>query len=252
MKWLYRAVFATILTAMAFATAAADEAVSLRRMPPLGTRIDSLPRVAGKPDDKAAFRINQALAAEDADTKSSASDCRRTGKQNSDFARSVTVSMRGAGYLSVIVTQSWYCGGAYPDWNTTPFVFDLSTGATVDWKRLLPIALVEGSIDYTNLGEGLIVSSRLTNIYVNAASNAECRDVLKNWAGGLGFVLWPDAAAEGIAIEANNLPHVVKACAPALVIAMPELRGLGLDPAFLAAIDEAHRRGWYDKPRGGH
>jgi hypothetical protein len=230
------------------ASALATEPVALRLPTPLERKVEALPRIVAKPGDRAATLINKALADADADAKSSAIDCRQAGKKNSDFSRTVTVTMRGPSYLGIVATQSWYCGGAYPDWNVTPFVFNLVTGARVNWQQMLPVTLVDKTVDYSNAGEGLIVSPELTTLYVAAVSDKECRDVLSNWESGLGFILWPDAAADGIAIEANNLPHVVKACGPDTTIAMPELRKLGIEPVLLDAIEEAHRHGWYDKP----
>lgn len=237
-------VAATLATAVALAA----EPVILRRPPPLGPGIAALPRIAASPGDRAAAPINRALADDDDDARAAAVDCRQTGKKRSDFSRSVVVTMRGPAYLGITETRSWYCGGPYPDWSTTPFVFDLTTGARVDWQKLLPAGLVDKTVDGDDPAERLIVSSKLTALYVAAQSDKECRDVLSNWNGGLGFALWPDAAGDGIAIEANNLPHVVKACGPDQTIAMPELRKLGVDDALLGAIEEAHRHGWYDKP----
>jgi hypothetical protein len=59
-------------------------------------------------------------------------------------------------------------------------------------------------------------------------------------------MLWPDAAADGLGVQAADFPHVIKACGPAETLGMPELRKLGAAAAFLAAIDAAHRHGWYD------
>jgi hypothetical protein len=218
-------------------------------LPSLAPDIDALPRLAAGPGDGAAALINRAFAIEDEGAKNMAADCRASGGRNkSDYSRSVAVTMRGPAYLGVVSSESWYCGGAYPDESVTPLVYDPATGIRVDWRKLLPAPIIDNTADYNERGEGLIVSAALTALYLPAATDkTECREVLATWDGGPGFMLWPDAGADGIAIQPNNLPHVVKACGPEVVLAMPQLRKLGVAPALLDAIDEGHRRGWYDK-----
>jgi hypothetical protein len=125
-----------------------------------------------------------------------------------------------------------------------------TTGVVLEQRRPLgPGIAALPRLDYNTPGEALIVSDALTKLYIPLAGNdAECRDVLTNWDGRLGFRLWPEAAADGIAIQPGNLPHVVEACGPPVTIGLSELRKLGIEPALLDTIDEAHRRGWYDKP----
>jgi hypothetical protein len=66
-------------------------------------------------------------------------------------------------------------------------------------------------------------------------------------APGTALLVWPDAKAAGLVLQAWDWPHVVKACAGPVTIQVSELRSLGVQPGFLDAIDEAHRRGWYDQ-----
>ena len=61
------------------------------------------------------------------------------------------------------------------------------------------------------------------------------------------MALWPDAEADALEVMQADFPHVVQACGPPESLILPELRRLGVDAAFLADLDEAHRRGWYDK-----
>lgn len=254
MASFHRAILVAMLAAATVpaAAGAADKPIALRWPRDLGPAIAALPRLVARPGDHAAAAINHALAADDTDARNAAADCRATGKQHSDFSRSVQVTMRGPRYFSVTATRSWYCGGAYPDWSTAAFVYDLASGAAVDWQKLLPASLVDGTTDYTTPGDG-IASAALTKLYIPAATDdADCRNVLTTWQGGLGFLLWPDAAADGIALAANNLPHVVKACGPPVTIGTAQLRGLGVDAALLDAIDAAHANGWYQQPPAKH
>lgn len=236
------AVFAVAL--MTGAAASADGPAPLKLLPPLAKGVDSLPRLIGKPGNHAVARINLALARKDAEIP-----CRTSRKDRTSYARGVVVTMRGPRYLSVLTSENWFCGGPYPtDGENTALVYDLATGARADWKRLLPPELVQKLIDYNDVGEGLVVSAALTARYIpSSTDDAQCRSAIAHWSGGLGFMLWPDARADGIAIQPKNLPHVVAACGPEVVIGARELRKLGVAPSLLDAIDEAHRRGWYDK-----
>ncbi|MGH7068258.1 MAG: hypothetical protein ACREEU_10800 [Acetobacteraceae bacterium] len=81
-------------------------------------------------------------------------------------------------------------------------------------------------------------------------ADKECAAILQDPADfGIGtrLMLWPDTEAEGLVMQQADFPHVVKACGPPVTLAVPELRKLGVAPVFIAAIGEAHRRGWYDK-----
>ena len=256
MTGVYPMALRALLLSLAFCASAAAAPVPtgapplrLLRLPPLAPKVFALPRLVAGRDDAAARLVNKALAVADASARDAAADCRAMGKRHSDFSRSVDVTMQGPLYFSVTETRSWYCGGAYPDWSTTPLVYDLATGAAVDLKTLLPRGLIDKTADYNSPGEGLVVSAALTQLYrPGTMSDPQCADVLTHWPDGLAFMLWPDAAGDGIALMPGNLPHVVKACGDIVTVGTERLRQLGVDARLLDAIDEAHGKGWYDKP----
>jgi hypothetical protein len=234
------------LAALGVAAAYAAGPAALKPSPPVAPGIAAFPRLVARPGDRAAARINRALAGADA-----APGC---GDDKGSWRRTVRVTMRGPRYLSLLASDDWYCGGAYPDYSNTALVYDLATGAPVDWRRLLPSAVVERAAPDPGGGDAapvLVTSSVLRRLYAAAKPTdiKECADVLTDAAAfDSRFMVWPDAASDGLAIQLTTLPHVVAACGPPITLALPELRKLKVDPGLLAAIAEARRRGWYDKP----
>jgi hypothetical protein len=233
---------ATIL----MAAAPADRPVRLKTLPPVAPGIAAFPRVVATPGDAAAARINRALV-----QAGQQSGC---GDQKGTWNRRIVATMRGPRFLSLFASDDWYCGGPYPDTDQVALVFDLETGAPIDWKKILPPALLERAAPDpggTDADPVLITSRTLWTLYAKAAAvlgGKECGAVLKDPAGlGTRLMLWPDAEADGLTVQQADFPHVVKACGPPITIALPELRKLGVAPAFIDAIEEAHRRGWYDK-----
>jgi hypothetical protein len=134
-------------------------------------------------------------------------------------------------------------------------VFDLATGAPVDWKAILAGIPVEQAAPEPGGGDGapvVVTSAALWALYAKRAAQPGDNDCAELLAGpdapGKTLLVWPDAKADGLDLQAWDWPHVVKACAAAVIIPVSELRRLGVRADVLDAIDEAHRRGWYGKP----
>ena len=71
--------------------------------------------------------------------------------------------MAGPRFLSLVISDSAFCGGIHPNFQTVAFTFDLATGKTVDWVKLLPAPLIEtttteGAMDGATMG---LVRSKL-------------------------------------------------------------------------------------------
>ncbi len=240
-------ILAIAALALSFIGTAADSPVTLKKSPPIAKDVDAFPRIASPTGQ--AQRINQALDRRDAQVRTAAKEC-----AGGDWGRTVSVPMRGPGYLAFTAQDSWDCGGAHPDASRLVLVYDLSTGSPVNWTRLLPASMVQSStLDTAGDGTkiGVIGSRTLQDFYIKALSSdpknpldADCRDVLKD--PDLKFNLWPDARAGGIAIEPEGLPHAVAACGDSAVVPIADLRKMGVQPALLDAIEIAHRNGWYD------
>jgi len=90
-----------------------------------------------------------------------------------------------------------------------------------------------------------VASPQLKALYLESAKmDPECVPILQD--EDLRFILWPDARREGIAMEPSNLPRSVSICVVAMVIPLPRLRQLGVEPALLDAIAAAHNAKLYD------
>ncbi len=236
---------------------AADAPVQLKPSTAIAPDIEAFPRLVAAPGDNAAVRINQALDRRDAVVKKAAKDCRKQSDRpaEADWSRSITVTMRGPAYISFTANDSWFCGGAHPDSSAMALVYDLQTGAPVNWARLLPAALVKGtSLDNAGDGTsiGLVSSPVLQDLMVKAemadAANPldpDCKDVVSDPEVKLS--LWPDAKAGGLAVQPASLIHAVAACGDSVVIPTATLRKLGVSAALLDAIDVAHTAGFYDR-----
>jgi hypothetical protein len=236
---------------MAVLPAAADAVgpIVLKASAPVAPDIAAFPRIAGGASKQAAAPINRALA-----TAENGLGCE---DDKGSWSRNVTVTMRGPRYLGLLAQDDWYCGGAYPDTNTTALVYDVAAGTAIDWRRLFGAGVVAAATTSPGGGDAApitVSSPALWVAYAKAVAadatdrNPECREVLADQRDS-GLMLWPDAAADGLGVQAADFPHVIKACGPAESLSRPELRKLGAAAAFLAAIDAAHRHGWYDRAK---
>lgn len=235
---------------------AADAPVQLKPSPPIGDAVPAFPRIVAASDDKAAARINNALAKLDALTRQAMKECRANvqNENDFDFERTITVTMRGPRYLSFSVGGSQDCGGAHPDAGDSVFVYDLTTGSPVNWQRLLPKSMVQGTsldTDINGATIAFVTSKTLQALWLKAEAAAanpidpDCKDAVTD--PKLQLSLYPDAKAGGLAVQPGDFPHVIAACADTIVIPTATLRPLGVDAALLDAIDAAHAGGFFDK-----
>jgi hypothetical protein len=216
--------------------------------------LTAFPRIAA-PEGPASQRINQALTAADTRLRAAAKDCDASNAsadpKDAAWKRSVAVAMRGPGYLALVASDDLYCGGAHPDTDSFALTYDLRTGAPLNWERLLPKALagkatLDSAADGTKLG--VMASPALTALYLKLSKpDADCASALRDT--DLHFMLWPDAAREGVALQPSGLPHVIAACGDDAVIPLTTLRMLGVEPALLDAIAAGHKAGLYDPRR---
>jgi hypothetical protein len=159
--------------------------------------------------------------------------------------------MRGPRYLSLVATDSYWCGGAHPDSSTMALVYDLATGSPVSWGLLLPQALASNT-DTDTVGDGTVIgtvsSPALRDLYLKAGmGGSECAGFLPQM--DLSFILWPNARDAGITLQPSFLPHVMAACGDELTIPVPTLRNLDVRPELLDAIETAHEKRLYDGER---
>jgi hypothetical protein len=259
-RWprIMHARIALLTTALAVAPVAATaepaNTVQLAPSPAVAPGIEAFPRLIASPDDRAAQRIDRALAHGNDRVRHAAQSCLHTSDSPAGnkpwWNRTVSVTMRGPGYLSMVAADDWYCGGAYPNTEQQALVYDLRTGAPLNWKRLLPASLAAATATDT-AGDGTTIgtvsSPALAVLYIKTVvgqSDApeDCKQVLTDPSLSLNFMLWPDATHDGLALAPFGLIHAVAACGPAAVLPTATLRKLGVDAKLLDAIDAAHAR----------
>ena len=232
----------SVLPAAAAIASTPAAAVTLVASPAINSQIAALPRIA---DPTPAERsINRGLAQADASVRGSCDGWQRT----------VQVVMRGAGYLSVVASDNWYCDGdASPGSDSFGLAYDLHTGSPLNWARLLPKALVQSTIlDYSGDGLplGVVFSPALTALYMKLAQpNIDPSCVPELQQSPFPFMLWPDAKADGVVLNPDGLAHAIAACGPQETIPLATLRQIGVSPTLLDAIAAAHQAGEFDTPK---
>lgn len=166
-------------------------------------------------------------------------------QQSNDWSRRVRVTMAGPRFLSLVATETTFCGGVHPDNNQIALVFDLTTGGKVNW-----ISLISKSAGASGDTDGRPIETlmfpRLQTTTIALATN-HCRKVFgqqlrSKIASPLSFLLWPDAKREKLIALPVGLPHVVQACAAEISLTLDQARSLGFDESLLNAIHEAHQQ----------
>lgn len=166
------------------------------------------PRLTRFPDAKVMARVNADLAAKEkanaADYRECLSDLHDSGGKpdGGTWSVSVSVTYLSAHFLSVGVTSSNYCGGAYPNNGIeTPVTYDLSTGSAIDWKT----AFKPG-----------FVTDRLNALYRAAykTADADCRSLVHDQPpfGIADDAIFRIEAGKGLVVL-PDFPHAVQACA---------------------------------------
>lgn len=229
----------SLLIAFALLTGAAraqDATVALTAPAPLAKDVAAFPKLTGH--DAIANKVNAALVKLDDRVRKARRDC--LAAKNGDWSRSIEVTMAGPRYLSYLVSDSVYCGGAHPDASSFALVYDLTTGAPVDWAKLLPKPIVEqatldNAADGTRIG--VVASKALSAAYVAGLGkdvDPDCKDALSGV--DLNFVLWLDAKAKGLSMQTISLPHAAQACADTVTIGVAELREWRAAPSLIDAL----------------
>jgi hypothetical protein len=158
-----------------------------------------------------------------------------------DWSRTIAVTMTGPRFLSLIATEEVFCGGTHPDGDTMAMVFDLTTGAPVNWvamvaKSATPSAFSDSVSDGSTMGALILPDLAKMNL---AGADADCKDAFQDPQS---FQLWPDAQLDRLVAQPFDLPHVVQACANEIALTLDEARKLGFDEGLLGAIAQAHRQ----------
>lgn len=202
--------------------------------------IDAFPRLAGA--DATIARVNAALDRADARGLKAAQQCVAASPGSSDWTRSIDMTMAGPRFVSFVSHDDIYCGGPHPNASTVVLVYDLTTGRPADWTKLMP-ARVSGKPGTTESADGTVLgtlsSPGLKALYIREMKpDADCKDVLNDTE--FNFMFWPDAQADGLIMDQDDLAHVSQACGGSVTLSTKMLREMGADAGLIDAIGAAH------------
>jgi hypothetical protein len=227
------------------AALAADRVVTLMTPGPVRGAIAAMPQIANPADD-AERRINAALQRLDVNVLKAAGACK-----GGDWTRVVEAPMRGPGFLSLVITDSYACdGAAHPDAATASIVYNLAAGKPADWARFLPASLTGKQVLSEEGGSNFVTlsSKRLFDLYLAGYTDggatgedlAQCKQAIRDSGDPPPANVWLDAKSGSLAIEIE-LAHAVAACEDVVLVPASRLRGEGVQPALLKALAAAHQ-----------
>jgi hypothetical protein len=190
-------------------------------------------------------RLTQALKDCDARVLEQSKQMGDTAKSkdptSDDWSREVQVTMQGPRFLSLLATDDSFCGGAYPDSGQMALVFDMTTGAPVNWMAL--VAKSAGASTHTDTvmdgsTAGALILPALQKMNL-AAAGPDCKDAFQDPQS---FLLWPDAKSGTLVAMPFDLPHATQACASQINLTIGQARKLGFSESLLGAIEQANRQ----------
>jgi hypothetical protein len=191
-----------------------------------------------------ATRINTSLAQLDAKVLAAAHDCdasfiQSTHKHSSGhWTRTVEVTFNGPRFLSLLAHDTYDCGTLYPtDDATLAMVYDLTTGAPINWQRFLPRDATSGiSTAADGSRTGLVAWPALTALALKTA-DPDCKPLFTGAQPP--FTLWLDARS-GLIAQPSGFPHATAVCAVPLHLAPQQARTLGVTPPLVEALQAAN------------
>lgn len=189
-----------------------------------------------------ASRINAALQAINRRGQDAATGCREqaadNGGRGGSWHRRVAVTMAGPSYLSFRVTDSYYCGGPYPNDGLQSFyVYDLATGRPVNWRTLFPRGIETKPGNSSDGGTlGLVAWSPLLRRAL-AQAPADCAAALR----AAGFAIGLDGRTGELIAVPSGLPHAAQACAGEMRLTRADLHRSSFAPALMNALAAASR-----------
>ena len=228
----------------------AAASVRLTPAPPIAPGVSGYPRIAA-PANAAERRINAALTRLDARARAAVRECLADGGRSQYWKRRVEPTMRGPEFVSYFVSDDYDCGGAYPPSGHAAIVYDLRTGAPVDWRVLLPERLT-GMLGLDEGPDGVrvvtLASTRLTALYRaryrsdsgDAELDASCHAAVVDPGMGeaTAMLAWLDARQGALMLQ-FDLNHAMQACSAPVAIPLATLAEEGANPRLLAALRAA-------------
>jgi hypothetical protein len=235
-------VFAILAALAAPPASAASAPPTLRKTPNLAKNAEAYPTLVGA--TLAIAKINRALRAANAKQREDMKDCRRDAPQDGYWwEQSVEAPLIGAHFVSLWAHGNMSCGGAHPNFIDEALVFDLCAGERVDWRKLLPLQLLDEpgrASDGAVPPPAAIASPALTALFLAEAEKegvgADCQEAFAEQE--MKFEFWPDAKAKGLAMRAANLLHWAEGpCGGPATIPTETLKRLGFDARLIHDVE---------------
>lgn len=234
---------ATAFAAIAAGSLFAAGAASLPTAAPLHTLgVKAVyPRLSGLADTKTQTRVNALLAAKEKEDRSAYADCLsqlKEAKMTPDkdtYSEEIWVRYLSTRFLSIEVSTSYDCAGAYPNNGVeTPITVDLGGATPIDWTK----AFKPGFLPAENADESA-PASVLTKIYrarySKAKDDADClQAITEQDPFASAPIVWLDAKS-GIVFQ-PDFPHVIAACATPLTLTPAQIAPYLKDATLIADL----------------
>ena len=195
-----------------------------------------------------AAKVNASLARLDTSAGKALAECSKTAKQHqgeAEWAREMDVTMRGPRFLSLVASDLFDCGDGHPNqMNTLAIVYDLTTGAPVNWLKYFP-AGVKSDLGPPEDGEegvkvGMLSWPPLTKEALRQAEKG-CKDQYA-YDDSVSFQLWLDARSGQVAAQpSSRSPDPSRCDDGGFGLSVSQARRIGLHGSVLAALEAAHR-----------
>lgn len=202
---------------------------------------DNLPRLTGQ----GAAAINARFQAMDAFAAQERAGCLESDPDHAEWTRTVSAPFPGPRFLSILINQGYYCGGAHPSVELRRLTFDRASGEAATWDALWPGA---GWLSTEDYGAGQPPETRDPRLV--AWFRGAVRAHPENDAEWLGqceayygedpvdeaVVVWLDGASGMIGMDWASLPHAAMACGSAQFMDAGTAAALGASPELIAAL----------------
>jgi hypothetical protein len=139
--------------------------------------------------------------------------CAEGANGTSDWEDSARVDLLTRGVFSIYIGISYYCGGPHPDDEYMPLTYNMKTGKRFDFEKDAAQLFLNDSIPTGQLMD------LYRRYYGKPAGGCEISDLKEVEHIFLHF------ASEGLVIN-PDIPHVVAACGPEIVIPWGEVKPL--------------------------
>jgi hypothetical protein len=244
-----------VLTSSVNAQVVSKGSLQLTKPRALRQKVAAMPLILN-PKSAEQRRINDVLRKIDVSMRSALAECdkdysdltQQRGQKNpgqptrGDWTRTITVTMAGPIYLSYLIADLNYCGGAHPSFSESALVYDLRTGLPVDWTAQLPAgeAKLNPEHDWNSIPAQQISDKSMQTYYAGHLTDKVCQKIVRE-DDDFSLLVWPDAK-RGMLTLGTNLPHVDEACAEHVSITDEETRRLGFSDTFLQTIEVTTKR----------